>query len=234
MAQLEGVIEGGAVINVEIIGTGPQGRDGYTPIKGVDYFTPSEVASIESNAAQMAAAAASQDIAAETRRAMEAEDNRIKKFYTNNLGSVSVADSDDGAVRNLVVGGKSEQGADPSPGNPQEIKSVENCTMTVSNADGSNAQTVPIPFVLRGIGDVRDELYVYADGSGKLIQRIGLETFDDTTGGMKMLYNTLKKLKARGGLTADLIHKVDVFFALGKLTEAEYNDLLDVGTDVVG
>lgn len=38
MAQLEGVIEGGAVINVEIIGTGPQGRDGYTPIKGVDYF----------------------------------------------------------------------------------------------------------------------------------------------------------------------------------------------------
>ena len=49
-----------------------------------------------------------------------------------------------------------------------------------------------------------------------------------------MLYNTLKKLKARGGLTADLIHKVDVFFSLGKLTEAEYNDLLDVGTDVVG
>ena len=48
-----------------------------------------------------------------------------------------------------------------------------------------------------------------------------------------MLYSTLKKLKARGGLTADLIHKVDVFFALGKLTEAEYNDLLDVGTDAV-
>lgn len=49
-----------------------------------------------------------------------------------------------------------------------------------------------------------------------------------------MLYSTLKKLKARGGLTADLIHKVDVFFALGKLTEAEYNDLLNVGTDAVG
>lgn len=45
-----------------------------------------------------------------------------------------------------------------------------------------------------------------------------------------MLYNTLKKLKARSGLTADLIHKVDVFFALGKLTEAEYNDLVDTAT----
>ena len=46
-----------------------------------------------------------------------------------------------------------------------------------------------------------------------------------------MLYNILKKLKASGGLTADLIHKVDVFFALGKLTEAEYNDLLNIGED---
>lgn len=46
-----------------------------------------------------------------------------------------------------------------------------------------------------------------------------------------MLYNTLKKLKSRGGLTADLIHKVDVFFALGKLSEAEYNDLLDIGRE---
>ena len=45
-----------------------------------------------------------------------------------------------------------------------------------------------------------------------------------------MLYNTLKKLKARGGMTADIIHKVDIFFALGKLTEEEYNDLLDIGT----
>lgn len=43
-----------------------------------------------------------------------------------------------------------------------------------------------------------------------------------------MLYNTLKKLKARGGLTADLTHKVDVFFALGKLTEEEYHNLMEL------
>lgn len=46
-----------------------------------------------------------------------------------------------------------------------------------------------------------------------------------------MLYNTLKKLKARNGLTADLSYKIDVFYALGKLSEAEYNDLLDIGAE---
>lgn len=235
----------------------------------------------------------------------EALDNRIKKFYTGNLGTVNIADSDDGAVRNLVIGGNSEQysttGAQlfdmslindkenlgivlektgdggcrvsgtstaffvsnylrlalapgsyylrdlyatptarmvvrvtrngvasyyaggkieiqdlditesyiqvnegvtvdivlypmlntgetalpwepytggapsPSPDYPQEIKSVENCAMTVSNADGTETQTAMIPFTLRGIGDVRDELYVYADGSGKLVQRFTCE-----------------------------------------------------------
>ena len=250
----------------------------------------------------------------------EALDNRIKKFYTGNLGAVNIADSDDGAVRDLVIGGRSEQftttganilpypyhdttvtvngvtftdngdgsitmngtatanaefafladdkpgfmdgmvanhpgekvtfkglgdgagsesyfvfaqgfvndtyvyGSDvtsavlseivhvrqmfvrvlagatvdnvtikpmialgdsiatyepftggapsPSPDYPQEIKSVENCAMTVSNADGTETQTALIPVTLRGIGDVRDELYVYADGSGTLIQRV--------------------------------------------------------------
>lgn len=43
-----------------------------------------------------------------------------------------------------------------------------------------------------------------------------------------MLYNILTKLKAHGGLTADLIHKVDVFFALGKLTEEEYHNLMEL------
>ena len=227
----------------------------------------------------------------------EALDNRIKKFYTGNLGAVNIADSDDGAVRNLVIGGKSEQfsttgknildfspyttnesgdtyqyfpvpriqkgktyvislliegnvsiayknafvfmsgktqlvnkthgsvftseydytdidkfyiyttadlcglnviGAQieegdhitdyepytggapsPSPDYPQEIKSVENCSMNVSNADGTETQTAPIPFTLRGIGDVRDELYVYADGTGKLVRRYP-ETLDPT------------------------------------------------------
>lgn len=43
-----------------------------------------------------------------------------------------------------------------------------------------------------------------------------------------MLYRTLKKLKERNGLTDDLKNKIDVFFAVGRITEEQYNDLMDV------
>lgn len=43
-----------------------------------------------------------------------------------------------------------------------------------------------------------------------------------------MLYKTLKKLKERNGLTDDLKNKIDVFFAVGRITEEQYNDLMDV------
>ena len=261
------------------------------------------------------------DLDAETRRAKEAEDNRIKRFYTSNLGATSIADSDDGQVRNLAIGGHCTQvqtkgyqlirsltavsstqidvaqsgnaftvttlsegvyrqsnadiyadtlpagtytasaeisgpggvilrflnsagnkkvevnlsqnnttrtitieetctlkgvflgnfgsvvptgtvttissvmleaGSDahswepytggmpsPSADYPQEIKSVEDCTMAVSSADGIKTQGAAIPVSLHGNGDVRDELYVYADGTGKLVRRYP-ETLDPT------------------------------------------------------
>ena len=40
-----------------------------------------------------------------------------------------------------------------------------------------------------------------------------------------MLYRTLKRMIERGQ-TANLADKLDIFFAAGKLTEAEYNELL--------
>lgn len=43
-----------------------------------------------------------------------------------------------------------------------------------------------------------------------------------------MLYKTLKKLKERNGLTDDLKNKIDIFFATGRITEDQYNDLMDV------
>lgn len=43
-----------------------------------------------------------------------------------------------------------------------------------------------------------------------------------------MLYKTLKKLKERDGLTDDLKNKIDVFFAVGRITEEQYNELIDV------
>lgn len=46
-----------------------------------------------------------------------------------------------------------------------------------------------------------------------------------------MLYKTLKKLKERNGLTGDLKNKIDVFFAVGRITEEQYNELMDVGKE---
>ena len=41
-----------------------------------------------------------------------------------------------------------------------------------------------------------------------------------------MLYRTLLKLKERNGLTEDLKNKIDIFFATGRITEEQYNDLM--------
>lgn len=42
-----------------------------------------------------------------------------------------------------------------------------------------------------------------------------------------MLYRTLKRMIERGQ-TEGLEEKIDIFFAAGKLTETEYNDLLNL------
>lgn len=46
-----------------------------------------------------------------------------------------------------------------------------------------------------------------------------------------MLYRTLLKLKERNGLTDDLKNKIDVFFAVGRITEEQYNELMDVSKE---
>ena len=43
-----------------------------------------------------------------------------------------------------------------------------------------------------------------------------------------MLYRTLLKLKEKNGLTDDLKNKIDVFFAVGRITEEQYNELMDI------
>lgn len=43
-----------------------------------------------------------------------------------------------------------------------------------------------------------------------------------------MLYKTLLKLKKRTGLTDDLKNKIDIFFAAGRITEEQYNVLMDI------
>lgn len=48
-----------------------------------------------------------------------------------------------------------------------------------------------------------------------------------------MLYKALKKLKERNSLTDDLKNKIDVFFAVGRITEEQYNELMDVKEEAV-
>ena len=42
-----------------------------------------------------------------------------------------------------------------------------------------------------------------------------------------MLYRTLKRMAERGQ-TKGMEEKIDIFFAAGKLTEAEYTELMDM------
>lgn len=43
-----------------------------------------------------------------------------------------------------------------------------------------------------------------------------------------MLFRTLLKLKERDGLTDDLKIKIDIFFATSRITEEQYNELMDI------
>lgn len=43
-----------------------------------------------------------------------------------------------------------------------------------------------------------------------------------------MLFKTLQKLKEKTGLTEDLKGKIDVFFAVGRITEEQYNELMGI------
>ena len=46
-----------------------------------------------------------------------------------------------------------------------------------------------------------------------------------------MLFKTLLKLKECNGLTDDLKNKIDVFFAVGRITEEQFNELMDIPTE---
>ena len=46
-----------------------------------------------------------------------------------------------------------------------------------------------------------------------------------------MLYKTLLKLKKKNGLADDLKNKIDVFFAVGRITEEQYNELMDINKE---
>lgn len=86
------------------------------------HFTESDYAALISNVRRVADEAENNQINV---------DERVKKPYANNLGSTNIDNSDDGFMRNIVIGGRSLQNAEPTPDAPQEIKSVENVKVKV-------------------------------------------------------------------------------------------------------
>lgn len=46
-----------------------------------------------------------------------------------------------------------------------------------------------------------------------------------------MLYKALLKLKERNGLTDNLKNKIDIFFATSRITEEQYNELMDINKE---
>ena len=87
------------------------------------------------------------------------------KYANALIGSVSgttqvtVDDAWEGPIPGLEIAGKSEQGADPSPDNPQEIVSTDVTAVTVTGEPyQSKTATITLTEPLRGIGDVRDRI----------------------------------------------------------------------------
>lgn len=74
-------------------------------------------------------------------------------------GQVTVDDAWEVPIPGLEIAGKSEQGADPSPDNPQEIVSTDVTAVTVTGEPyQSKTATITLTEPLRGIGDVRDRI----------------------------------------------------------------------------
>lgn len=77
--------------------------------------------------------------------------NKITKFYASNQGETHLADSDNGKIMDMMVYGKSSQDGTPTPDNPVEIKSVVNPKVKVFDENGTESQTVTIPYTLNAI-----------------------------------------------------------------------------------
>jgi len=131
--------------------------------------------------------------AAEVGKLKEDLSKKITKFYASNQGETHLADSDNGKIMDMMLYGKSSQDGTPTPENPVEIKSVVNPKVKVFNENGTEFQTVTIPYTLNAIpvssgGNVTigEQQYIsdYVDiEKGKLyrkVKRLNLKDADVT------------------------------------------------------
>lgn len=89
-------------------------------------------------------------------------------------------------------------------------------------------------FVKQQLNDNRDYIYDIDMQSAEAYVNSEYVTALTELGGIGMLYKTLLKLKERDGLTNELKNKIDIFFATGRITEEQYNELMDIEEETKG
>lgn len=167
---------------------GPKGEQGPKGERG-EKGDPGKDAVIDTTLSHAGEAAD----AAEVGKLKEDLSKKITKFYASNQGETHLADSDNGKIMDMMLYGKSSQDGTPTPDNPVEIKSVVNPKVKVFNENGTESQTVTIPYTLNAIpvssgGNVTigEQQYIsdYVDiEKGKLyrkVKRLNLKDADVT------------------------------------------------------
>lgn len=114
------------------------------------------------------------ELVAKTSSLKEDISTKITKFYASNQGETHITDSDNGKIMDMMIYGKSSQDGTPSPENPVEIKSVVNPTVKLSNEDGTESQTVALPYILNAI-PVSSDGNVTIDGQQYIADYVDVE-----------------------------------------------------------
>lgn len=123
--------------------------------------------------------------------------NKITKFYASNQGETHLADSDNGKIMDMMVYGKSSQDGTPTPDNPVEIKSVVNPKVKVSDENGTESQTVTIPYTLNAIP-------VSSGGNVTIGEQQYISDYLDIEKGK--LYRKVKRLNLKDAAVTNITH----------------------------
>lgn len=147
---------------------------------------------------------------------------------------ISVTDASNQTLQGLRIFGKSTQDGSPTPDNPVEIVSVESPVITVS--DGTDAQTMTLPYSLSGIPVTAGGNYTDENGQqwicdevdfarGVYVQRVVFDVF--TSGGS---YNSTyisvstKRSVLRSALLCNIAIKANGSYNTGTIWKAGEND----------
>ena len=172
--------------------TGPKGEQGPKGERGEKGDTGKD-AVIDTTLSHTGEAAD----AAEVGKLKDDLSQKITKFYASNQGETYLADSDNGKIMDMMLYGKSSQDGAPTPDNPVEIKSVVNPKVKVFNENGTESQTVTIPYTL-------DAIPVSSGGNVTIGEQQYISDYVDIEKGK--LYRKVKRLNLKDVDAINIVH----------------------------